>query len=205
MINRSRRAPLALLLMDDVLEPGVLLRDGRYEILKLLRTPSNKKIYLARDRVVGHQVALDVFSNNWVMSTGMTVREWEAQVLAQLGDHPNIATVLDHWEDDQIAAMVTRYLTGGNLTDLIELSKRKSGDGLAIEDIFRLSTELAYGLAYIHSRGILYCDLQPRNVLFDEWGTLHLVDFDTAVVLGERHMIDLSHQQVFNYIWLPSL
>jgi hypothetical protein len=46
----------------------------------------------------------------------------------------------------------------------------------------------------------LYCDLQPRNVLFDEWGTLHLVDFDTAVVLGDRHMIDLSHQQVFNYM-----
>ncbi len=186
--------------MDDVLEPGVLLRDGRYEILQLLRAPSNKKIYLARDRVVGHQVALDVFSNNWVMSTGMTVREWEVQVLAQLGDHPNIATVLDHWEDDQIAAMVTRYLTGGNLADLIERSKKKSGDGLAIEDVFRLSIELAYGLAHIHSCGILYCDLQPRNVLFDEWGTLHLVDFDIAVVLGDRHMIDVSHQQVFNYM-----
>lgn len=189
-----------LLLMDDVLQTGVRLRDGRYEILRLLRSPSNKKIYLARDRVVGRQVALDVFSNNWTMSSGMTVREWEAQVLAQLGDHPNIATVLDHWEDDEIAAMVTRYLTGDKLADLIERSKKELGTGLSLEDVFRLSIELAYGLAHIHSCGILYCDLQPQNVLFDEWGTLHLVDFDTAVLLSDQHVSDLSHNPVINYM-----
>ena len=58
--------------MDDVLQPGTLLRDDRYEILELLRDPSNKKIYLACDRVIGRQVALDVFSNNFVMPGGMT-------------------------------------------------------------------------------------------------------------------------------------
>jgi serine/threonine protein kinase len=186
--------------MDDVLQPGTLLRDGRYEIVGLLGTPQDRKVYLASDNVVGRQVALDIFSNNLVMPSGMTVRAWEAQVLARLGDHPNIATVLDHWEDDQVAAMVTRYLTGGRLTDRIEKSKEESGTGLSIEDVFRLSIELAYGLAYIHSCGILYLDLQPRNVLFDEWGTLHLVDFDTAIQTGDRNLSYLSHRSVINYM-----
>jgi serine/threonine protein kinase len=186
--------------MDDDLQPGALLRDDRYEILELLRSPSNKKIYLARDRVIGRQVALDVFFNNSVMPGGMTVRAWEAQVLAQLRDHPNIATVLDHWEDEHVAAMVTRYLTGGSLANRIENSGQDSGEGLPIEDVFRLSIELAYGLAHIHNCGILYRDLQPRNVLFDEWGTLHLVDFDTAVLLGDEHMSDMSHHSVINYM-----
>ena len=186
--------------MDDALQPGALLRDDRYEILELLRAPSNKKIYLARDLVIGRRVALDVFCNNFVVPGGMTVRAWEAQVLAQLRDHPNIATVLDHWEDEHVAAMVTRYLTGGSLKDLIEDSRKKSGEGLPIEDVFRLSIELAYGLAHIHSCGILYRDLQPRNVLFDEWGTLHLVDFDTAVLLNDERMSDMSHHSVINYM-----
>jgi serine/threonine protein kinase len=185
--------------MDDVLQPGTLLRDGRYEILEVLATPQDKRVYLACDQVVGRQVALDIFSNNFLMPSGMTVRAWEAQVLARLGDHPNIATVLDHWEDNNIAAMVTRYLTGGRLADRIERSKKESGTGLPIEDIFRLSIELAYGLAHIHSCGILYLDLQPRNVLFDEWGTLHLVDFDTAIQINDRHPSHMSQQPVINY------
>jgi serine/threonine protein kinase len=185
---------------EDAFQPGVRLRDGRYEILELLRSPCDKKIYLARDRVVGRQVALDIFSNNLIMPSGMTVREWEAGVLARLGDHPNISTVYDHWEDDKIAAMVTRYLTGGSLAGQIERSEKESGGGLPIEDVFRLSIELAYGLAHIHGCGILYRDLQPRNVLFDEWDTLHLVDFDTAVLLGDQRMSDMSRRPVINYM-----
>jgi len=46
----------------------------------------------------------------------------------------------------------------------------------------------------------LYRDLQPRNVLFDEWGTLHLVDFDTTVLLGDQHISDMSHHSAINYM-----
>jgi serine/threonine protein kinase len=186
--------------IDDVLQPGTLLRDGRYEILEVLGTPQDKKVYLAYDQVVDRRVALDIFSNNFVMPSGLTVRAWEAQVLTRLGDHPNIGTVLDHWEDNNIAAMVTRYLTGGRLADRIEGSKRESSTGLPIEEVFRLSIELAYGLAYIHSCGTLYLDLQPRNILFDEWGTLHLVDFDTAIQIGDRHLSRMSQRSVINYM-----
>lgn len=186
--------------MDDLLQPGTQLRDGRYEILELLGTPQNKRIYLARDQIVGRRVSIDIFSNNIVMPSGMTIRAWEAHVLTRLGDHPNIATVLDHWEDENTAGMVTRFLTGGRLSDQIEKSKIRSGIGLSVEDVFRLSVELAYGLAYIHSRGILYLDLQPRNVFFDEWGTLHLVDFDTAVQIGDDYLSHISERSVINYM-----
>lgn len=185
--------------MDEVLKAGDLLRDGRYEIEELIRPAADKNVYRARDRELGCQVALDIFSNNSIMPSGLTVSAWETYVLGRLGDHPNIATVLDHWEDDQMAAMVTRYLTGGSLRDLIRSSREQSGGGLPVEDIFRLSIELAYGLAHIHDRRILYLDLQPHNVLFDEWGTIHLVDFDTAVSLDDQYVSDLSDRAVINY------
>lgn len=96
--------------------------------------------------------------------------------------------------------MATPYLTGGHLAGRIADAHRESGGGLPIEDVFRLSVELAYGLAHIHLCGILYRDLQPRNVRFDEWGTLRLVDFDTAVLLGDPHPSDMSHHPVINYM-----
>jgi serine/threonine protein kinase len=180
-------------------QAGYVLRDGRYEIAELVRPAAAKKVYRAHDRVLDCQVALDVFSQNSIMPSGLTVSAWEAHVLGRLGDHPNIATVLDHWEDNQIAAMATRWLAGGTLHDLIESSREQAREGLPVEDIFRLSIELAYGLAHIHQRRVLYLDLQPRNVLFDEWGTIHLVDFDTAVSLDDNDVSDLSHRAVINY------
>ena len=182
------------------LRPGDVLRDGRYEIQELLRAACDKSVYLARDRVLGCRVAVDAFSNDSsIVPGGLTVSAWETLVLGQLGDHPNIASVLEHWEDGQTAFMSSRYLSGGSLRDRIANSK-DAGKELPVESILRIATEIAQGLSYIHGRRILYRDLQPCNVLFDERDTVHLVDFDTAVSLDERDMSDLSHCPVMDYM-----
>ena len=53
------------------------------------------------------------------MSRTVGASEKKARVLGHLGDHRNIATVLDHWESGGTAVMVSRYLSGGSLDDLI--------------------------------------------------------------------------------------
>jgi serine/threonine protein kinase len=186
--------------MDTPIQPGDILKDGRYEIKEFLRTGQDKKIYLARDRNLDCLVALDVFSsNNPIMPGGQTLNAWEAQVLGHLGDHPNIATVLDRWNEGQTAFMTTRYLTGGSLKDLIA-DARKSGQCLPVDEVLRISTEITNGLAYIHDCRILYLDLQPQNVRFDKWHKIHLLDFDTALSLDDASQLDLSQRPVTGYM-----
>jgi len=181
------------------IQPGDVLRDERYEVQRLLRSARAKSVYLGLDRKFDTRVTIDVFaSNESIMPGGLTVSAWEARVLGKLGDHPNIAIVVDHWEDDQAAIMVSRYLSGGTLLDLIARS-RESGEGLPVERILEIATEIAHGLAYIHGRRILYLDLQPRNVLFDERGTVHLVDFDAAVPLDQPDVSHLADRPVIVY------
>ena len=181
------------------LQPGDVLREGRYEIKQLLRSAPDKNVYSGEDRALACPVAIDTFSNNnSMLPNGLTVSAWEAQVLGQLGGHPNIATAYDYWEDGKTAVMVTRYLTGGSLADLIAGS-REPGPELSAERIIQLSTEIARGLEHIHGRHILYLDLQPRNVLLDEWGVVHLVDFDTAVSRDQGDTSDLSQRPVIVY------
>ena len=185
--------------VDEVFQAGHVLRDGRYEIQRLLRSARDKQVYLACDQELGCEVTLDGFSNNSIMPTGLSVSAWETRVLGQLGNHRNIATVRDHWEDGETAFMVSSYLSGGTLRDRIARSQ-ESGEGLPVDSILRLAIEIASGLAHIHGRRILYRDLQPRNVLFDEWDGVHLVDFDTAVSLDDGDMSDLSHRAVIDYM-----
>ena len=65
-------------------------------------------------------------------------------MLGQLGDHPNIANVLERWEDAKTAYMSSRYLSGGSLRDRIENSKGARKE-LPVESILRIATEIAQG------------------------------------------------------------
>src|ERR1700735_1570546 len=110
--------------MNTAIQPGDVLKDGRYEIQRFLAQGQGKTIYLASDRDLDCLVALDVFSaSNPVRPAGLTVNAWEARVLGRLGDHPNIATVLDRWAEGKTSFMTTRYLAGGSLKDLIADSR----------------------------------------------------------------------------------
>jgi serine/threonine protein kinase len=185
--------------MDKQIQPGDVLKHGRYEIQRFLGHGQGKAIYLARDRDLDCPVALDVFyADNPVQPAGLTVNAWEARMLGRLGDHPNIATVLERWVEGKTSFMTTRYLTGGTLKDLVADS-RKSGQYLPIDEILRISLEIANGLAHIHSCGILYLDLQPKNVRFDQWHKIHLVDFDTAVPLEDAPAADLPRRPATSY------
>jgi serine/threonine protein kinase len=115
-----------------------------------------------------------------------------------LGDHPNIATILDRWDEGGTAVMVTRFLPGGSLLELIARAN-ETGDSLPVDDILKYSEAIASALSHIHDRRIVYRDLQPRNVLFDAWGVVHLVDFDTAIAVADRGLSDLPHCVVTDY------
>jgi eukaryotic-like serine/threonine-protein kinase len=188
-----------IILMAVDIKVGDVLHDGRYEVQRPLGGGRDKKVYLAHDRHFKCQVALDVFSGENAARAGLTANAWEAQVLGQLGDHPNIASVVERWNEGGTAFMTTRYLAGGSLRDLIARS-RDSGEHLPVDEILRISIEITSGLAHIHGGRILYLDLQPRNVFFDRWCQVHLVDFDTAAYLDDGDIPDQSHRDVIDYM-----
>jgi serine/threonine protein kinase len=186
--------------MDIAIQPGDVLKDGRYEIKEFLRAGQEKKVYLAYDRDLDCLVALDVFFGSSSDAHGrQATNSWEARILGHLGDHPNIATVLLRWTEGETAFMTTRYLSGGSLKDLLA-DARKSGRFLPVDEILRISAEITNGLAHIHSCSILYLDLQPKNVLFDQWHKVRLVDFDTAVPFDDIRPTDLSRRHVTGYM-----
>ena len=180
----------------ELLSCGDTLREGRYEIEEPLRGGAEKQVYLARDLNLNCQVALDVFADDVVLPNGMSVSTWEARVLGRLGDHSNLVTVQDRWEENGSAFMASRYLPGGSLADRIA----EPGRAITLEEILHIASDVSRGLGHIHEHGILYRDLQPRNVLFDEQGNARLVDFDIACTLDDSDTSDISTRSVISYM-----
>ncbi len=49
-----------------------------------------------------------------------------------------------------------------------------------IEQVLTNLVTIAKSIALVHNRGVLHCDLKPDNVLIDQEGTPHIIDFDLA-------------------------
>src|SRR5438046_9634905 len=67
------------------------------------------------------------------------------------------------------------YLAGGSINQRIEqVGPLKAGDAV------RIAIEVANGLAFAHSKGIVHADLKPSNILFDAADTAKICDFGIA-------------------------
>ena len=98
----------------------------------------------------------------------------EARSLAQLS-HPNIVSVLDVGEIDNRPYIVMEHLAGGSVKGRIErLGPLKAGEAA------RIAIEVANGLAFAHSKGIIHADLKPSNILFDANDHAKIADFGIA-------------------------
>jgi len=98
----------------------------------------------------------------------------EARSLAQLS-HPNIVSVFDVGEVDNLPYIVMEHLAGGSLKGRIErMGPLKAGDAV------RIAIEVANGLAFAHSKGIIHADLKPSNILFDSNDHAKIADFGIA-------------------------
>ena len=98
----------------------------------------------------------------------------EARALAQL-THPNIVAVYDVGEVDDSPFIVMEYLPGGSMKQRIEQAgPLKTGDAV------RIAIEVANGLAFAHSKGIIHADLKPANILFDANDAAKICDFGIA-------------------------
>jgi tRNA A-37 threonylcarbamoyl transferase component Bud32 len=98
----------------------------------------------------------------------------EARSLAQLSN-PGIVSVYDVGEVENLPYIVMEHLAGGSLKDRIDLTgPLKAGDAT------RIAIEVANGLAFAHSKGIIHADLKPSNILFDANDHAKIADFGIA-------------------------
>ena len=100
----------------------------------------------------------------------------EAQVLFGKFDVEGLAAVKDYFEENGTAYIVMEYLSGPTLQEYEKEHKGKISEKQA--EI--LLEPVINALAYIHSIGLVHCDISPDNLIFNKEGQLKLIDFGAA-------------------------
>lgn len=158
--------------------------DGRYALLSLVGVGASARVYRAEDRRLRRFVAVKVLHGSFADDEGFVRRfRREAESLAPLS-HPNIVTVFDVNDGANASGeppfLVTEYLSGGTLWDLLE-----SGYRLTPSQAGRVALGAARGLEFAHSRGLVHRDVKPANLLFGEDQHVRIGDFGLATVLAD--------------------
>lgn len=148
---------------------------ARYEIIEKIGEGAMGVVYRARDRTIGRVVALKMLSADLHGEDELRKRfSREVEAIGRL-NHPNIVTVYDMGESDGHPYMAMELLEGKDLRAVIE----QQAD-LPLGDRLRMLIEIASGLGYAHSKGIVHRDIKPANIVITVRGEVKLLDFGLA-------------------------
>jgi len=155
-----------------------------YSIVEKLGEGGMGAVYKARDQRLDRFIALKVLPAEKMADPERRRRfEQEAKSASAL-NHPNIVTIYDIGQADDVHYIAMEYVTGRTLDDLI------GPKGLPLNDALALAIQVADGLAKAHAAGIIHRDLKPSNIMVTPDGLVKILDFGLAKLAEKVEQID---------------
>jgi serine/threonine-protein kinase len=155
---------------------------GKYKIVAKLGRGGMGTVYKAVDETLDREVAIKVLNSEGSDAKLMARFRAEATTLARL-NHPQIATIYEIYQNGDDLLMVMELVRG----ETFEALAIRSGP-LSAEQSGNLVAQILGGLSHAHRAGIVHRDLKPANVMLTESGTVKIMDFGIARVLGAEHL-----------------
>lgn len=148
----------------------------RYEVLKQLGAGGMGRIYLAKDDVLGRQVAIKLIRESYADDLELVERfHREARAAAAIR-HPNIVQVFEVSQTDHgLPFIVMEALKGRDLR-----AELKSQGSLSLTQAVDVAGQILFALGAAHRAGIVHRDLKPGNIFLTARELASFGDFGSA-------------------------
>ncbi len=113
-------------------------------------------------------------------------------------NHPNIIAATDYIVDDGKHYLVRPWIDGNDLS--------KTAHKISEKDALNIVADVLNGLAYLHHKGILHLDIQPKNIIMGKNGKVYLTDFglakriDHTIYKQPFNIYYSSPEQILNHV-----
>jgi eukaryotic-like serine/threonine-protein kinase len=149
---------------------------NNYRIERELGRGAMARVFLAKDVRHDRAVAVKLLPPETATASAAERFLREIRITAAL-QHPNILPLVDSGATTGLCWYIMPYIPGGSLRE------RLAGGPLSFLEGSRCAMEVASGLAYAHSRGMIHRDIKPENIMFLDDRAM-ITDFGLGRVTG---------------------
>ncbi|XP_021759078.1 serine/threonine-protein kinase HT1-like [Chenopodium quinoa] len=102
----------------------------------------------------------------------------ERKILLRLR-HPNVVEIVAACRQTSVYCILTEFMSEGSLRAYLNRFER-SKIMLPFEKVVVIALEIARGMEYVHSQGIIHRDIKPENILIDQGFRLKIADLGVS-------------------------
>ncbi len=152
---------------------------GPYKLETPLGAGGMGEVFRALDTRLGRTVAIKFLRRETAADPRHRSRFLQEARAASALNHPNIVILYDISCHEGIDFLVMEYVPGQTLKDLI------SPDGMPLENVLHLGSQVALALAAAHASGVVHRDIKPANIMVTSSGQAKVLDFGLARMMPQ--------------------
>lgn len=157
--------------------------NNKYEILEKIGVGGMATVYRAKDKKLNREVAIKVLKDEYTTDSDFIKRfNQEAQSAASL-THPNIVSVYDVGNENEIYYIVMELIKGKTLKEIIKDEGVPSWKWSV-----NIAKQIALALDTAHKNGLIHRDIKPHNIIITEDGMAKVTDFGIAKAVTNATM-----------------
>ncbi|MFI5329415.1 MAG: protein kinase [Desulfobaccales bacterium] len=154
------------------------LLGGRYEKLEKLGQGSFGEVWLVLDTEAVGANRRFVAKIPFLKAANVKFRK-EAAICTRLAPHPGVVKLVDQVENEGRLILIQEYVEGKTLGDMLEQE-------LPRPLVERIILQLIDVVSHAHRHRVMHRDIKPNNIIIQPDGTLKLLDFGAAKILGDK-------------------
>lgn len=153
-----------------------------YKLTALIGEGGMGHVYLGEHISLGRKAAIKVLLQQYANNPEIRARfKNEAAALSHL-HHPNIVTLYDYVETEDMLCLVMEYVEGHNLDHYIANIRGPIPEAVALP----LFDQILMAFAYAHSMGVVHRDIKPSNIIITPDNRVKILDFGIAKLLEHK-------------------
>ncbi len=162
---------------DSLFPPNI----DSYKLIKKIGSGGMGEVYAAQDTELNRKVAIKLLPEEFTKDKERVQRfRQEAQAASKL-NHPNIITIHKIGQTNQNHYMVTEFVDGITLREVINKK-------MSIHEVLEVITQVTSALKAAHDAGIIHRDIKPENIMLRRDGYVKVLDFGIAKLVEKENL-----------------